>query len=158
MVKGHVEAGLKGAAQVLAERYQVDMSHAVPIEPHAVLAQWQGERVTIWSTSQVPFLDRAGVAETLGIPESRVRIIVPHLGGGFGGKCEFHFEAHVAALARKARRPVRRVFSRHEEFIAPDKVNHPILIDLKTGVTRDGVMTARSARIVLDTDRKSTRL
>ncbi|TMD14745.1 MAG: xanthine dehydrogenase family protein molybdopterin-binding subunit [Chloroflexi bacterium] len=150
IVKGDVEAGLKSAAVVLEERYQVDMSHAVPIEPHAVLAQWQGDQVTIWTTSQVPFLARGGVAETLGIPESRVRIIVPHLGGGFGGKCEFHFEAHVAALARKAGRPVRLVFSRQEEFTAPDKVRHPMVIDLETGVGKDGAIAARRATIHMD--------
>jgi CO/xanthine dehydrogenase Mo-binding subunit len=150
IVKGDVEAGLNGATHVVEERYQAEMSHAVPIEPHAVLAQWQGDRVTIWTTSQVPFLARAGVAETLGLPESRVRIIVPHLGGGFGGKCEFHFEAHVAALARKARRPVRLVFSRQEEFIAPDKVRHPMVIDLATGVDGDGKIVARRAVIHMD--------
>jgi CO/xanthine dehydrogenase Mo-binding subunit len=78
-------------------------------------------------------------------------VVVPHLGGGFGGKCEFHFEAHVAALARKAGRPVRVVFTRRDEFVAPDKVNHPLTIELKTGVKRDGTITSRSARIVLDT-------
>ena len=97
-----------------------DMSHAVPIEPHAVVAQWQGERVTIWSSTQVPFIARTGVATTLEMPENQVRIIVPHLGGGFGGKCEFHYEAQVAALARAAGRPVKLVFSRREEFLAPD--------------------------------------
>jgi CO/xanthine dehydrogenase Mo-binding subunit len=151
IVKGDVGAGFAKADEVIEERYVCDQSHPVPIEPHAVVAQWQGDKVTVWSTSQVPFSARAGVAETLQMPESNVRIVVPHLGGGFGGKCEFHFEAHVAALARKARRPVRVVFSRHDEFVAPDKVNHPIVIDLKTGVTREGAMTARSARIVLDT-------
>ena len=150
IVKGDVEAGLREAVHVLEERYQVDMSHAVPIEPHAVLAQWQGDHVTIWTTSQVPFLARSGVAETLGIPESKVRIIVPHLGGGFGGKCEFHFEAHVAALARKARRPVRLVFSRQEEFVAPDKVRHPMVIDLETGVGKDGAITGRRATLYMD--------
>ena len=80
-----------------------DMAHAVPIEPHAIVAEWQGERVTIWSSTQVPFIARAGVAETLAMAEGNVRVIVPHLGGGFGGKCDFHFEAHVAALARAAR-------------------------------------------------------
>ncbi|HYM49579.1 MAG TPA: molybdopterin cofactor-binding domain-containing protein, partial [Candidatus Limnocylindrales bacterium] len=150
IVKGDVEAGLGAAAHVLKERYQVDMSHAVPIEPHAVLAQWQGDHVTIWTTSQVPFLARGGVAQTLGIPESKVRIIVPLLGGGFGGKCEFHFEAHVAALARKARRPVRLVFTRHEEFIAPDKVRHPMVIELETGVDREGAIVARRATLYMD--------
>jgi len=151
IAKGDVAAGFAAADAIVEERYNCDQSHPVPIEPHTVLAQWQGEKVTIWSTSQVPFAARAGVAETLQMPESNVRIIVPHLGGGFGGKCEFHFEAHVAALARKAGRPVRVVFNRHDEFVAPDKVNHPIVIDLKTGVTREGMITARSARIVLDT-------
>jgi CO/xanthine dehydrogenase Mo-binding subunit len=150
IVKGDVDAGLRQAAQVVEERYHVDMTHAVPIEPHAILAQWEGDHVTIWTTSQVPFLARSGVAETLGIPESKVRIVVPHLGGGFGGKCEFHFEAHVAALARKARRPVRLVFTRHEEFIAPDKVRHPMVIDLQTGLAQDGMITARRATVYLD--------
>jgi CO/xanthine dehydrogenase Mo-binding subunit len=151
IAKGDVAAGFAAADRVIEERYVCDQSHPVPIEPHAVVAQWQGDRVTIWSTSQVPFAARAGVAETLQVPESNVRIIVPHLGGGFGGKCDFHFEAHVAALARKAGRPVRVVFTRHDEFVAPDKVNHPMVIDLKTGVTREGAMTARTARIVMDT-------
>jgi CO/xanthine dehydrogenase Mo-binding subunit len=151
IAKGDIAAGFAGADEIIEERYTCDQSHPVPIEPHAVVAQWQGEKVTIWSTSQVPFAARSGVAETLQMPESNVRIVVPHLGGGFGGKCEFHFEAHVAALARKAGRPVRVVFNRHDEFVAPDKVNHPIVIDLKTGITRDGAMIARSARIVLDT-------
>jgi CO/xanthine dehydrogenase Mo-binding subunit len=151
IVKGDVGQGFQEADEILEERYLIDQSHPVPIEPHAVIAQWQGERVTIWSTSQVPYSARAGVAETLGMLESNVRIIVPHLGGGFGGKCEFHFEAHVAALARKAGRPVRVVFSRRDEFIAPDKVNHPIVIDLKSGIKRDGSITARTAQITLDT-------
>ncbi|MGH7761476.1 MAG: xanthine dehydrogenase family protein molybdopterin-binding subunit [Candidatus Dormibacteraceae bacterium] len=151
IVKGDAAAGFAQADEVIEERYVCDQSHPVPIEPHAVVAQWQGDKVTVWSTTQVPFSARSGVAETLQMPESNVRIVVPHLGGGFGGKCEFHFEAHVAALARKAGRPVRVVFNRHDEFVAPDKVNHPIVIDLRTGVTSEGVMTARSARIVLDT-------
>ena len=151
IVRGDVEKAFAEADEVVEERYTCDQSHPVPIEPHAIVAQWQGEHVTIWSTSQVPFAARSGVAETLDMPESNVRIIVPHLGGGFGGKCEFHFEAHVAALARKAGRPVRVVFNRHDEFVAPDKVNHPIAIDLKTGIKKDGTMTARSARIVMDT-------
>jgi CO/xanthine dehydrogenase Mo-binding subunit len=90
------------------------------------------------------------VAETLQMPESKVRIVVPHLGGGFGGKCDFHFEAHVAALARAAGRPVKLTLSREEEFLTTDKVRHPMLIELTTGVRSDGTILARRARIVLD--------
>ena len=82
-----------------------DSGQGVPIEPRAVVAQWQGDKVTVWTSTQVPYAARGGVADTLQIPESHVRVIVPLLGGGFGAKCDFHFEGHVAALARAARRP-----------------------------------------------------
>jgi CO/xanthine dehydrogenase Mo-binding subunit len=150
-VKGDVDAGFVEADLQHSESYTTDMVHAVPIEPHAVVAQWQGSKVTIWSTSQVPFPARAGVAETLQIPQSDVRVVVPHLGGGFGGKCDFHFEAHVALLAKVTRRPVRLVFSRREEFLATDKVRHAAQIELTTGLKRDGTIVARRARLVLDT-------
>ena len=84
------------------------------------------------------------------MPANRVRIIVPHLGGGFGGKCGFHFEAHVAALARAARRPVRLVFTRREEFLAPDRRREGMVVELETGVRRDGTITARRAWLALD--------
>jgi CO/xanthine dehydrogenase Mo-binding subunit len=151
VVKGDVDAALADADLIVEGRFVSDMAHAVPIEPHAIVADWQGDRVTIWSSTQVPFIARAGVAETLGIPESNVRIVVPHLGGGFGGKCDFHFEAHVAALARAARRPVRLVFTRHEEFTVPDKVRHPMVMTFRTGVRRDGTITAMRSRVILDT-------
>ncbi|HEU0194811.1 MAG TPA: xanthine dehydrogenase family protein molybdopterin-binding subunit [Gaiellales bacterium] len=150
IVKGDVEAGLGESDVVLRERYVADMSHAAPIEPRAVVAQWNGDKVTIWSSTQVPFNARAGVATTLEMPESDVRIIVPHLGGGFGGKCEFHFEAHVAALARAARRPVRLVFTRREEFVAPDHRREGQVIEFETGARADGTLIARRARLVLD--------
>ena len=122
----------------------------VPIEPRAVVAQWEGNKVTIWTSTQVPFDARAGVCETLDLPANRVRIIVPHLGGGFGGKCGFHYEAHIAALARAAKRPVRLVFSRREEFIAPDRRREGMVIDITTGVRNDGTITARKAWIAID--------
>src|SRR4051794_8609551 len=150
IVKGDADRGMAEADIVVKERYVADMSHAVPIEPHAIVAQWEGDRVTIWSSTQVPYIARIGVATTLEIPESHVRIVVPHLGGGFGGKCEFHYEAQIAALARAARRPVRLVFSRREEFVAPDHRREGQVLELETGVRRDGSIVSRRARVVLD--------
>jgi CO/xanthine dehydrogenase Mo-binding subunit len=98
----------------------------------------------------VPFQAREGIATTLQIPQNQVRVIVPHMGGGFGGKCGPHFEPHVAALARKTRRPVRLVFSRREEFIAPDKRREGMVIDIETGVKKDGTITARRAHLIID--------
>lgn len=150
IVKGDAAAAMAEAEVVVRSRYVADGSHGVPIEPRAVVAQWQGDRVTVWSSTQTPFIARSGVAYTLGIPESKVRIIVPLLGGGFGSKCDFHYEAHVAALARTAGRTVKLVFSREEEFIAPDHRRESIAIELETGVRRDGAMVARRGRLVLD--------
>jgi CO/xanthine dehydrogenase Mo-binding subunit len=150
IVKGDVEAGLAEADVRVKERYVADMSHAVPIEPRAIVAEWQGDKVTVWSSTQVPFIARSGVATTLELSEADVRIIVPHLGGGFGGKCEFHFEAHVAALARAANRPVRLVFTRREEFLAPDHRREGQVLELETGVMNDGTLVARRGYLVLD--------
>ena len=150
VVKGDVDAALAAADVVVEGRYVTDPVQGVPIEPRAIVAEWQGDRVTVWSSTQVPYAARAGVARTLDIPESHVRVIVPLLGGGFGAKCDFHFEGHVAALARAARRPVKLVFSRREEFVAVGHRREGMVIELTTGARADGTIVARRARLVLD--------
>ncbi|NDH23560.1 MAG: xanthine dehydrogenase family protein molybdopterin-binding subunit, partial [Actinobacteria bacterium] len=148
--KGDVDTAMASADHVVTSRYVADGCHALPIEPRAVIAQWEGEKVTIWTSTQVPFDARAGVCETLQMPASKVRVIVPHLGGGFGGKCGFHFEAHVAALAKAARRPVKLVFSRQEEMIAPDRRREGMIVDITSGVKADGTLVARTGWIAID--------
>jgi CO/xanthine dehydrogenase Mo-binding subunit len=150
IVKGDVDAALAAADVVVEGRYVTDPVQGVPIEPRAIVAEWQGDRVTVWSSTQVPYAARAGVARTLDIPESNVRVVVPLLGGGFGAKCDFHFEGHVAALARVARRPVKLVFSRREEFVAVGHRREGMVIELTTGARADGTIVARRARLVLD--------
>jgi CO/xanthine dehydrogenase Mo-binding subunit len=150
IVKGDADAAMDGAEVVVKSHYRSDASQGVPIEPRAVVAQWQGDKVTVWSSTQVPYAARAGVAQTLEVPEADVRIIVPLLGGGFGAKCDLHFEGQVAALARAAQRPVRLVFSREEEFKAIAQRREGISMDFETGVTRDGMIVARRATLILD--------
>ena len=150
IVKGDAEAGMAEAEVVVKGRYVTDSSQGVPIEPRALLAQWQGDKVTIWSSTQVPYAARAGVAHVLQLPQSHVRIVVPLLGGGFGSKCDFHYEGHVAALARATGRPVKLVFTREEEFIAPDHRREGMVIELETGARADGTLVARRGRLVLD--------
>ena len=150
IVKGDADAAMATADVVVKGRYVSDASQGVPIEPRAVIAQWQGDKVTIWSSTQVPYAARAGVAQTLQVPEADVRVIVPLLGGGFGAKCDLHFEGQVAALARAARRPVRLVFSREEEFRAIAQRREGIAMEFETGAMRDGRIVARKARLVLD--------
>ena len=150
IARGDVDATLATADHVISSRYVADASHAVPIEPRGVVAQWEGDKLTVWSSTQVPFQARDGVCETLELPTHKVRIVVPHLGGGFGGKCGFHYEAHIAALARATRRPVRLVFSREEEFLAPDRRREGMVVEITSGLRNDGVIVARKARILLD--------
>ncbi len=150
IVKGDADAALASADVVVKGRYVTDPVQGVPIEPRAVIAQWQGDRVTVWSSTQVPYAARDGVAHVLQIPASHVRVVVPLLGGGFGAKCDFHFEGHVAALARAARRPVKLVFSRREEFFAVGHRREGMVIELETGARSDGTLVARKARLVLD--------
>ena len=152
LVKGDAGAAMASAELVVEERYVVDHSHPAPIEPHGVLASVESDgRLTVWSSSQVPYFARSGIAETLQLPMSKVRVIVPALGGGFGGKCEFGIEAHAAALAIKAGRPVRLILSRAEEFIVPNMTRHGAVITLKTGLRRDGTIVAREGQVILDT-------
>jgi len=150
ITRGDVDAALGAAHRVVSTRHIADASQAVPIEPHGVVAQWDGGRVTIWTSTQVPFQARNGVCETLDLPTNKVRIVVPHMGGGFGGKCGFHYEAHIAALAQAARRPVRLVFTREEEFLAPDRRREGMVIEITSGVDDAGRLTARKSRVVLD--------
>ncbi len=150
IVKGDAETGMADADIVVKGRYEADGSHAVPIEPRAILAEWQGDHVTIWSSTQVPFAARAGVAETLGLPQNRIRVIVPHLGGGFGAKCEVGFEPQVAALAKAAGRPVKVVFSRRDEFLLPDHRRERMIVELETGVRKDGTIVARRGHLIID--------
>jgi CO/xanthine dehydrogenase Mo-binding subunit len=150
IVKGDADAAIEKADVVLKGRYVTDASQGAPIEPRALLAQWEGDSVTVWSSTQVPYAARAGVAHVLQIPQSHVRIVVPLLGGGFGSKCDFHYEGHVAALARASGRPVKLVFSREEEFIAPDHRREGMVIELETGARTDGTLVARRGRLVLD--------
>jgi CO/xanthine dehydrogenase Mo-binding subunit len=148
--KGDAASAMSEAATTYQQRYVADACHALPIEPRAVVAQWEGDKVTIWSSTQVPFDARAGVCQTLGMPANSVRVVVPHLGGGFGGKCGFHFEAHIAALARSIGRPVKLVFSREEEFLAPDRRREGMIIDITTGLDANGKIVARTGWVAID--------
>src|SRR5207245_7338533 len=92
IVKDVGDAALAKADLVVPSLFVTDPVQGVAIEPRAIIAQWQGLRVTVWSSTQVPYAARSGVSHVLQIPESHVRVVVPLLGGGFGAKCHFPFE------------------------------------------------------------------
>lgn len=148
--KGDIEKGFAESYRVFEGSFRTQMVEHVPLEPHASLAQWDANgRVTIHSTLGRITLGRADIARTLGIPMSRIRIIATVVGGNFGGKNEITTEPVIALLAKKTGRPVKCTFTRPEEFYA-STTRHPIIMDYKTGVTKEGRIIARKIRLVLD--------
>jgi CO/xanthine dehydrogenase Mo-binding subunit len=148
--KGDIEKGFAESDHIFEASFRTQMVEHVPLEPHASLATWDANgRVTIYSTLGRITLGRADVARTLAMPMSRVRIIATIVGGNFGGKNEITTEPVVALLAKKTGRPVKCTFTRPEEFIS-STTRHPLIMDYKTGVTRQGRILARKIRLVLD--------
>jgi CO/xanthine dehydrogenase Mo-binding subunit len=148
--KGDVEAGFAASDRIFEARFRTQMVEHVPLEPHAAIADWDANgRLTIHSTLGRITLGRADISRTLGIPFNRIRIVATIVGGNFGGKNEITQEPVLALLSKKAGRPVKGVFTRTEEFIATT-TRHPIIMDYKTGVTKDGRILARKVRLVLD--------
>ena len=118
-----------------------DQSHCM-MEPHASMAAWEGDSLTLWTSNQMIDWGRSDVARTLGIPREKVRLISPYIGGGFGGKLFVRADALLAALgARAARRPVKVALQR--PLIANNTTHRPATIQrVRIGTTQDGKITA----------------
>ena len=104
------------AAKSLKQSYDVAYVQHAPMEPRAALAEWQDGKLTVWTGSQVPFGVKAELVRAFGVPDDRVRVIVPDFGGGFGGKHSGECAVEAARLAKEAGKPVRLVWTRPEEF------------------------------------------
>jgi 4-hydroxybenzoyl-CoA reductase subunit alpha len=148
---GNVEEGFAQADAIREDHFFCPgVTHAA-MEPHSTLAHCEDDgRLTVWSSTQVPYYLQRTLSNVLSLPMDRVRVIKPLVGGGFGGKSEvIPLEVIAACLARTARRPVKITYTRDEVFYAHR--GRPVqVIDLKTGVRRDGKITAVEARIVQD--------
>ncbi|MBW2208958.1 MAG: molybdopterin-dependent oxidoreductase, partial [Deltaproteobacteria bacterium] len=131
--------------------YSQPVNHA-PLEPHAAIAQYdplKGE-VTIWSSTQIPFFLRRNLSNTLQIPESKVRVIKPKVGGGFGQKIDMFAKDFCAAwFAMQLGKPVKFVYEREEVFIGT-RQRHPMYLTVKTGVKKDGTILAQKFRVYAD--------
>jgi CO/xanthine dehydrogenase Mo-binding subunit len=138
---GSVEKALQSAEQQLQQSYTVQYIAHAPLEPRAAVAEWSGENLTVWTGSQRPFGVRSELAEAFRIPESRVRVILPDTGSGYGGKHTGEAAIEAARLARAAKKPVKLVWTREEEFswayFRPGG-----LVEVTSGVSKDGKITA----------------
>ena len=148
--RGDPEAGFAEAHRVFEQVYTTEMIHQAYLEPHATLAVHNpDETYTVWACTQSTFWLRNFLADVLGVSQNRVRLVPTEIGGGFGGKISLMDEAAAATLARKSGLPVRMVMRRAEDFMAGEP-RSGFHIAIKTGVSEDMRLLARTFEIVLD--------
>jgi xanthine dehydrogenase YagR molybdenum-binding subunit len=144
--RGDIAKGFAEADTIHEATYRLQVhTHAV-LETHGIVAHWEGDRLTVYTSTQGVFMVRAALAETFGLPRNKVRVISEHMGGGFGSKLSpsavgSAFAIVACRLARKAGAPVKLMLDRHEEQLCTG--NAPgALITVRLGVKADGRLTA----------------
>jgi nicotinate dehydrogenase subunit B len=139
--RGSIADGLAAAHQKLQRTYMMAYIAHAPLEPRAAVAEWRDGKLTVWTGTQRPFGVRGELAGAFRIPEDRIRVIVPDTGSGYGGKHTGEVAIEAARLAKASGKPVKVVWTREEEFtwayFRPAGV-----IEVKSGVSRDGIITA----------------
>jgi CO/xanthine dehydrogenase Mo-binding subunit len=144
--RGDVEAGFAAADHIFEHTFRSQPVMHTPMEPFVSVADVADGQVTLHTASQGPSFVRIEIARLLGLPENRVRVRVPYLGGGFGGKLYIKLEALVTALSLLVRRPVKIALTMEEQFFMVTR--HPCTFKIKSGVTKDGKIIARHCQVV----------
>ena len=147
--RGELESVFARADIVVEGEYSFPSVYQYAMETHTVIAQVEGEEITIWASCQHPFLVRAEIADLFAVPVANVRIVVPYLGGGFGSKSYTKMEPLTVALARKAGRPVR-IQNRVAESMVTTR-RHNMRCRMRTAATADGRLLAREVECLFDT-------
>lgn len=149
--KGDVEKGFAESQWIVEREYTNPSVQHVPMETHVAIVQWKtGDEIDIWTSAQSPFTVRNLFCYTFKLPLNKVRVVVPFVGGGFGGKAGIHLEPLVACLSRKAGgRPVKLRATREEEFsLLPCR--SALTYRIKTGVAADGKILAQELTMFWD--------
>jgi xanthine dehydrogenase YagR molybdenum-binding subunit len=147
--RGDVEAGLREAEIVIEDVFTTQTALHNCMEPHGCVATWEAGRLTLYESTQGVFSVRCEVAEKLGMPQEQVRVIMQHMGGGFGAKqIAWKHSVIAALLSRKAGRPVQVLLDREAENLAAGNRN-ATRQRLKIGARRDGTLTAIDVRVLL---------
>ncbi|MFJ3499367.1 molybdopterin-dependent oxidoreductase [Streptomyces sp. NPDC090135] len=153
---GCVEDGFAEADVVYEETFRTQRVQHASLETHGCVAYFEpkedgtGERLTVRSSTQTPFLTRRALCALYGLPEDEVRVVAGRVGGGFGGKQEMLTEDVVTLAALKLRRPVKLEYTRAEQFHGAT-TRHPFTVGVKAGARRDGTLTAVRMRVVSNT-------
>ncbi len=153
---GSVEQGFAEADVVYQETFQTQRVQHASLETHGCVAWFEEneetgeERITVRSSTQVPFLTRRALCALYDLPEDKVRVVAGRVGGGFGGKQEMLTEDIVVLAALKLHRPVKLEFTRAEQFFGAT-TRHPFKVTVKVGARSDGTLTALQFRVVANT-------
>ncbi len=149
---GDADAAMARADVVIEGEYRVGHQEQLYIENNAMIAEpTDGGGVTVTGSLQCPYYLHGALKRGLGLGDDAARVVQAETGGGFGGKEEFPsvIGLHAALLARKAQKPVRMIYDRHEDIAATTK-RHPAIVRHRTGVTHDGVLVAQDIEVVMD--------
>jgi CO/xanthine dehydrogenase Mo-binding subunit len=146
---GDPETAFAAAEVIVDETFRVAGAQHAHMEPHASLARWRGDGLELWTGTQTPFNVRSDLGRIFGIDPAQVRVVCEPMGGSFGGKTFVRLEGIVAALARKAGRPVKAVLARAEEFQTLNR--HPAVVRVKLGAMSDGRLVAARYWCLADT-------
>ncbi len=145
---GDVEQGFAESDYVREDRFESQLRTHGYLEPHVTLAHWESDKLNIWTSSMGTFIKRAKLAKVLDLPYSAVRVHKTYVGGTFGGKIDLYSHEYCAArLSMRTGRPVRIVASREEIFSAYRHAQ-PLIVEVKTGVKKDGTIVAQQVRVI----------
>ena len=148
---GDIKKGFQESDYIREDTFTVHaVSHAY-LEPCSCMAQADLDgRITLWTSTQTPYIVQCLLASTMGLRENDIRVIVPYVGGGFGGKMELRpWEFCSAFMARKTGRPVKFTLTREEE-LATGRRRHPMTLKSRVGFKKDGTLVAKDLKITLD--------
>jgi len=136
---GDIEEGNRISDRIFESEFHDPYVAHAPVETHTALAILEGDKLTVWASTQTPFGLQDGIVRELGFPREKVRVIAPHVGGGFGGKSAFRQGIEAARLARLSGKPVMVVWSRNEEFFY-DTFHPAGVIRIRSGIDKSGLI------------------
>jgi CO/xanthine dehydrogenase Mo-binding subunit len=146
--RGNIDEGFAASDRVFEDTFFFPAAQHYPMEPHMCVASFEGDNLTVVSSTQMPFPVRQELSIIFGLPLNRVRVVVPYVGGAYGGKGGIKTEALAAALSHIARRPVKLALTADETFVTVCQPGAKLTI--KTGLTKDGTFIARQCRVYLN--------
>lgn len=148
---GDAEQGFRDSYYTRHDKFSTGAQAHCQLEPHVAVASWESSgKLTVWTPNMSPFAKRLILSKTLGIPQSRIRVCKSYVGGAFGGKSElFSLDFCASLLSIKTGKPVKIRYTREEVFNTT-RLRHPVTIEIKTGVKKDGTIIAREARVIAD--------